>query len=78
MAREKPGPGVLKKGEQAHRGSGDSWYREAVEGEAFFIAALSEPPQDLKNTLGLREAMCLGADIWPLDTLDQLSTSGAL
>lgn len=39
---------MLEKGEQAHRGSGESWYREAVEGKAFFIAAESELPQDLK------------------------------
>lgn len=36
--------GMLVKGEQAHRDSGKSCCRDAVEGESFFIAARSETP----------------------------------
>lgn len=68
---------MLGKGEQAHRGSGNRRCGEAAEGEILFHSGHVRTSSGFKIAVGLKEVKHLGADIWPLETLDQLSTSGA-
>ena len=59
----------VREGGTRHRGSGHTWCRAGAERGALVV----ESSPGFKNAVGLRKRKCVGADICPLETWDQLS-----